>query len=49
MTNNKQGESVCPHVTLTRQNVAEFHWWICKVCNQKFHIQEWDGKMKVVS
>jgi hypothetical protein len=41
--------SQCPHVTLSRQNVGSFHWYLCHVCGQKFKAAEWDGKMVVVA
>ena len=49
-------EPQCPHVTLKRRNVGDWHWYECPVCGQKFKvprnpgmIEPWDGKVRVVT
>jgi hypothetical protein len=38
----------CPHVSLKRQNVASYHYYICGICQRKFREYEWDGKPTII-
>ena len=41
--------SDCKHLHLKKQLVGETSWYACTTCPQKFKVEEWDGKVKVIT